>query len=103
MAFIDSTEQQIPSSTDNRRRKAFVCFYQSALGQTIYSQRRISIEPLMEHIKSVFRTDPLPARGYHAISTTILLSVLLYQLIIYYNCKTKKINPKSIKYMLGTI
>jgi hypothetical protein len=22
--------------------------------------------------------------------------------MVYYNCKTKKVNPKSIKYMLGT-
>jgi hypothetical protein len=50
----------------------------------------------------VFRIDPLPARGFHKISAIVLLSVLLYQLMVYYNCKTEKINPKSIKYMLGT-
>jgi hypothetical protein len=38
-----------------KKRLELVCFYQSVLGQTIYSQRRISIEPLIEHIKSVFR------------------------------------------------
>ena len=36
-----------------KKRLELVCFYQSVLGQTIYSQRRISIEPLIEHIKSV--------------------------------------------------
>jgi hypothetical protein len=66
----------------SKKRVELVCFYQSTLGQTIYSFRRISIEPLMEHIKSVFRTDPLRARGYHAVSTTVILSVLLYHLII---------------------
>ena len=30
-------------------------FYESDIGQTIYSLRSISIEPLIEHIKSVFR------------------------------------------------
>jgi hypothetical protein len=50
----------------------------------------------------VFRIDPLPARGFHKISAIVLLSVLLYQLMVYYNCKTEKINPKSIKYILGT-
>ena len=85
-----------------KKRLELVCFYQSVLGQTIYSRRRISIEPLIEHIKSVFRIDPLAVRGYHAVSATVLLSVLLYQLMVYYNCKTEKINPKSIKYMLGT-
>ena len=86
-----------------KERLELVCFYQSALGQTIYSHRRISVEPLIEHIKSVFRIDSLPARGFHKVSAIVLLSVLLYQLMVYYNCKTEKTNPKSIKYMLGTI
>ena len=86
----------------SKERLELVCFYESELGKTIYSQRRISIEPLIEHIKSVFRIDPLPVRGFHAVSAIVLLSVLLYQIMVYYNCKTEKINPKSIKYMLGT-
>jgi len=86
----------------SKERLELVCFYESALGKAIYSQRRISIEPLIEHIKSIFRIDPLPARGFHTVSTIVLLSVLLYQLMVYYNCKTEKTNPKSIKYMLGT-
>ena len=86
----------------SKKRLELVCFYQSVLGQTIYKQRGISIEPLIEHIKSVFRINPLPVRGFHKVSTIVLLSVLLYQIMVYYNCKTEKINPKSIKYMLGT-
>ncbi len=86
----------------SKKRLELVCFYQSVLGQSIYSQRGISVEPLIEHIKSVFRIDPLPVRGFHAVSAIVLLSVLLYQIMVYYNCKTGKINPKSIKYMLGT-
>jgi hypothetical protein len=86
----------------SKKRLDLICFYQSALGQVIYSRRRISIEPLIEHIKSVFRIDPLPTRGLHTVSAIVLLSVLLYQLMVYYNCKTEKINPKSIKYILGT-
>ena len=78
------------------------CFYQSTLGQSIYNQRGISIEPLIGHIKSVFRIDPLPVRGFHAVSAVVLLSVLLYQIMVYHNCKIGKLNPKSIKYMLGT-
>ena len=77
-------------------------FLSIGFGQAIYSRRRISIEPLIEHIKSVFRIDPLPARGFHTVSGIVILSVLLYQLMVYYNCRTNKINPKSIKYMLGT-
>ena len=86
----------------SKKRLELVCFYQSALVQAIYSQRRISIEPLIERIKSVFRIDPLSVRGFQPVSAIVLLSVLLYQIIVYYNCKTEKINPKSIKYMLGT-
>ncbi len=85
-----------------KKRLELVCFYQSALGQTIYNRRRISVEPLIEHIKSMFRIDSLPTRGFHAVSSIILLSVLLYHLMVYYNCKVGKLNPKSIKYMLGT-
>ena len=86
-------------------RFELVCFYESELGQVIYSQRRrISIEPsLIEHIKSIFRIDQLSVRGFHKVSAIVLLSVLLYQIMVYYNCKTEKINPKSIKYIPGTI
>ena len=67
-----------------KKRLELVCFYQPALGQSIYNQRRISIEPLIEHIKSVFRIDPLPLRGFHMVSAIVLLSVLLYQIMVYY-------------------
>jgi len=86
----------------SKKRLELVCFYQSILGQAIYSQRSISIEPLIEHIKSVFRINPLPVRGFHMVSAIVLLSVLIYQIMVYYNRKTDTINPKSIKYMLGT-
>jgi len=86
----------------SKKRLELVCFYQSGLGQSIYNQRGISIEPLIEHVKSVFRIDPLPVRGFHAVSAIVLLSVLLYQIMVYYNCKVGKLNPRSIKHMLGT-
>jgi hypothetical protein len=85
-----------------QERLQLVDFYESALGQAIYSKRSTSIEPLIEHIKSVFRIDPLPIKGYDKISTITLLSILPYQILVYYNCKIqKKNNPKSIKYMIG--
>jgi hypothetical protein len=77
-------------------------FYESEIGQAIYSWRSISIEPLIEHIKSVFIIDPLPVRGYHKAAAVVLLSVLLYQIMVYYNCKAGKTNPKSIKYVFGS-
>ena len=48
-------------------RLKLVDFYESALGQVIYSKRSTSIEPLIEHIKSIFRIDPLPVRGYDKV------------------------------------
>ena len=59
-------------------RLELIQFYESELGQAIYSWRSKSIEPLIEHIKSVFRIDPLPIIGYQkacwnstSVSTTI--------------------------------
>ncbi len=87
---------------DSKKRLELVCFYESVLGQFIYSQRRISVEPLIEHIKSVFRIDPLPIYRFQAVSAIVILSVLLYQLMVYYSCKKDKSDPKSKKHMLGT-
>ena len=85
-----------------QERLQLVDFYESALGQAIYSKRSTSIEPsLIEHIKSIFRIDPLPARGYDKVSAILLLSVLLYQILVYHNCKWQKYNPRAIKYMIG--
>ena len=83
-------------------RLQLIEFYESELGQIIYSWRGISVEPLIEHIKDVFKIDPLPIRGYQKAAGMILLSVLLYQITIYYNCKTRKEHPKAIKHMLGS-
>ncbi len=84
-----------------QERLQLVDSHESALGQTIYSKRSISIEPLIEHIKSIFRIYPLPVRGYGKVSAIILLSVLLYQILVYHNCKMQKDNPKAIKYLIG--
>jgi hypothetical protein len=72
-----------------------VDFYESALGQVIYSKRRTSIEPLIQHIKSVFRIDPVPVRGLDKLRSSMLLSVLLYQILVYYNCKIQKMVLKE--------
>ena len=65
----------------SKKRLELVCFYESIFGQAFYSQRRISIEPLIEHIKSVFRVNSLPTCGFHTASAIVLLSVLLYHLM----------------------
>ena len=78
-----------------------IWFWLKLSQRSIYNRRGVSIEPLIEHIKSVFRIDPLPVRGFHVVSAIVLISVLLYQIMVCYNCKVGKTNPKSIKYMLG--
>jgi len=41
----------------SKKRLELVCFYKSAVGQSIiYNRRGISIEPLIEHIKSTFKS-----------------------------------------------
>jgi len=84
-------------------RLKLVDFYESALGQVVYSRRKISIEPLIEHIKSAFRIDPVPTTGLDKVRSIVLLSVHLYQILVYYNCKVlKNDNPRrDIKYMIG--
>ena len=77
-------------------------FYESTIEQFIYSLRGTSIKPLIGHIKSTFRIDSLPVRGYDKVSAIVLLSVLVYQILVYYNGKTNKKDPMAIKYMLGT-
>jgi DDE family transposase len=77
-------------------------FYESNVGQTIYSLRSTSIEPLIGHIKSAFRIDPLHVRGYDRACAIVLLSVLLYQILVYYNYKIDRDNPMAIKYLIGT-
>ncbi len=73
--------------SNSKKRLEIVCFYQSDIGQTIYDRRRISMESVIEHIKSVFGIDVLPTRRFHTVSATVFLSVLFYQLIVYSNCK----------------
>ena len=83
-------------------RIKLIKFYKSKVGQAVYSLRSTSIEPLIGHIKSAFRIDPLLVRGYDKSCAIVLLSVLLYQILVYYNCKADIDNPLAIKYMLGT-
>src|SRR5256714_3098455 len=75
-------------NTPNNRLE-LIEFYESELGQIIYSWRSKSIEPLIEHIKDVFKIDPLSIKGYQKAAGLVLLSVLIYQIIVYYNCKTR--------------
>jgi Transposase DDE domain len=91
---------EIYNNTSSERLQ-LIDFYESELRRAIYSRRGISVEPLIAHIKDIFKIDPLPVRGYQKVNRLVLLSVILYQIIVYYNCKTHKEHPKAIKHMLG--
>ena len=81
-------------------RLELIQFYESELGQAIYSWRSKSIEPLIEHIKSVFRIDPLPVKAIRRLPNSTS-TVLLYQILVIYNYKTRRSQePKAIKHML---
>jgi hypothetical protein len=78
-----------------------VLFYESELGQLVYSWRTKSIEPLIEQLKDVFGIDPLPVRGLAKAESIVLLSVLLYQVMVYYNHMTGRL-PRALEHMLGS-
>jgi hypothetical protein len=82
-------------------RVELVFFYESELGRLVYSWRSKSIEPLFEQIKDVFGIDPLPTRGFDKAKVFVLLSVLLYQLTVYYNGQMGR-SPRELKHMLGS-
>ncbi len=83
-------------------RIELVFFYESELGQLVYSWRSKSVEPLFEQIKDVFGIDHLPIRGSRGAESIVLLSVLLYQLMVYYNRLTGREESRALKHMLGS-
>ncbi len=92
--------QRYEHTIDNNRL-ALSQFYQSEFGQHVYSQRSISVEPLIEHMKDMFAIDPLPVRGFYKARSIVLLSVLLYQAMVYYNYLAGR-PLRALKHMLGS-
>ena len=70
-----------------KRQAQLINFYDSELGQAIYSWRSTSVEPLIEHIKDVFKIDPLPVRGCQKAlnGTTIGIDLSNHGLLQLYN------------------
>ena len=50
-------------------------------------------------MKDVFTIDPLPVRGFDKVRSIVLLSVLLYQVMVYYLTGRPL---RALKYMLGS-
>lgn len=81
-------------------RMGLVKFYESVEGQEIYSNRKISIEPLFDRIKDTFGIRVSPVKGFENTRSFVLVCVLVYQLMVYYNCVTGMENPRIVKRML---
>ena len=75
-------------------------FYNSKNGQELYSQRKISIEPLFEYLKDMFNIRVLQVKGFENVKSFVLICVLVYQMAVYYNCVTGVENPRIVKRML---
>ncbi len=81
-------------------RIKLIGFYNSAVGRKLYSQRKISIEPLFEIIKDTFNIRTVPVKGFENVQSFVLICVLVYQLAVYYNCVIGSGNPRIVKRML---
>ncbi len=76
-------------------------FYNSVIGQELYRDRKISIEPPFEILKSTFRIGVLPVKGFDSVKSFVLICVLVYQLAVYYcNCVIGNENPRVVRRML---
>lgn len=82
-------------------RLEMVEFYESEEGQLIYSDRKISIEPLFEILKDVFGIGTIPVRGLQSAASFVLVCVFVYQIAVYRNCVMGVENPRHVKCMLG--
>ncbi len=87
-----------PSTPPDRIKLAE--FYDSKEDQELYSQRKVSIEPLFEIVKDIFNIRTLPVRGLENVKSFALVCVLVYQLAVYYNCVAGNENPRIVKRML---
>ncbi len=75
-------------------------FYNSVQGQELYSQRKVSIEPLFEIFKDTFNIRTVHVKGFDNVKSFVLVCVLVYQLVVYYNCIIGAENPRTVKRML---
>ena len=90
--------KQYPRTPPERIK--LVEFYDSETGRELYSQRKISIEPLFEIIKDTFNIRTVPVKGFENVKSFVLVCVLVYQLAVYYNCVIGSENPRIVKRML---
>jgi len=75
-------------------------FFHSWKGHELYSQRKVTIEPMFDRFKDTFRISTLPVKGFSNVKSFVLVCVLVYQLAVYYNCVIGAENPRVVKRML---
>ena len=71
-----------------RQAAKLINFYDSELGQAIYSWRSTSVEPLIEHIKDVFKIESFTGKRMPESScnrTTIGINLSNHGLLQLYN------------------
>ena len=90
--------KQYPRTPPERIK--LVEFYNSMIGQELYNDRKISIEPLFEIFKDTFDIRTVPVKGLFHVKSFVLCCVLVYQLTVYYNCIIGAKNPRIVKRML---
>ncbi len=91
--------KQYPHTPPERIK--LVEFYNSVIGQELYADRKVSIEPLFEYLKdNIFDIRVLPVKGLHNVKSFVMICVLVYQLTVYYNCAIGAENPRTVKRML---
>ena len=66
-------------------RLDYVSWYQSDKGRSLYARRKITVEPMFETLKNIFDHRRSWMKGLKNNQAIMLLIVLCYQLLIYYN------------------
>ncbi len=90
--------RQYPRTPPERIK--LVEFYNSAIGQELYADRKTSIEPLFETFKDALGIRAVPVRGSCNVKSSVSICVLAYQLAAHCNCMIGAENhPRTVKRM----
>ena len=68
--------KQYPRTPPDRIK--LVEFYNSVIGQELYKDRKISIEPLFQITKDMFGIRTVPVKGLYNVKSFVLICVLVY-------------------------
>ncbi len=80
-------------------RLDYVDWYKSEKGRFLYARRKITVEPMFETLKNIFDHRRSWMKGLNNNRAIMLLIVLCYQLLIYYNWK-HDLDLSSVKHIV---